>query len=86
MRYASYGIDLDFSVDPVFAPCIHDDYQNQGLASLAMAALLPILAQANINSLVLMGGTQAPNLVARNFYKKFNFQALGEFYTEQPFE
>lgn len=78
-RYASYGIDLDFSVDPVFAPCIHDGYQNQGLTSLAMAALLPILVQAKINSLVLMGGTQAPNLVARNFYKKFNFQAWVNF-------
>ena len=81
-RYLSYGIDLDFSVDPVFAPCIHDQYQSQGLASLAMQALLQILGKTAIRSLVLMGGTQLPNAVARNFYKKFDFQELGEFYTK----
>jgi RimJ/RimL family protein N-acetyltransferase len=81
-RYLSYGINLDFSVDPVFAPCIHDQYQSQGLASLAMQALLQNLSKTAIRSLVLMGGTQLPNLVARNFYKKFDFQELGEFYTK----
>ncbi|MFT6909959.1 MAG: GNAT superfamily N-acetyltransferase [Oleiphilaceae bacterium] len=81
-RYLSYGIDLDFSVDPVFAPCIHDKYQSQGVASLAMKALLHVLDKSKIKSLVLMGGTQEPNVLARNFYKKFNFQELGEFYTD----
>jgi len=29
-----------------------------------------------------MGGTQEPNHLARNFYKKFGFQEEGEFYTD----
>ncbi|MGJ8693536.1 MAG: GNAT family N-acetyltransferase [Thalassotalea sp.] len=81
-RYAGYGVELNFSVDPVFAPCIHDDYQSQGVASLAMAALFLSLAKLPLRSLVLMGGTQAPNLLARHFYKKFNFKEFGEFYTD----
>lgn len=80
-RYSSYDIDLDFSLDPVFAPCIHDNYQSQGVASLAMDALIQTLDKSKVQSLVLMGGTQEPNTLARNFYKKFGFQEFGEFYT-----
>ncbi|MDC2888086.1 hypothetical protein [Psychrosphaera algicola] len=29
-----------------------------------------------------MGGTQEPNLLARNLYKKFGFVEIGEFYTD----
>lgn len=81
-RYSSYGIDLNFSIDPVFAPCIHDEYQGQGIASFALKALLQALDKSKVKSLVLMGGTQELNTLARHFYKKFDFQELGEFYTE----
>lgn len=81
-RYQSYQILLDSAVDPVFAPCIADDYQNQGVASQAMTALIEVLRQRQVRSLVLMGGTQAPNTLARRFYKKFGFEELGGFYTE----
>jgi RimJ/RimL family protein N-acetyltransferase len=81
-RYASYGIDLDFNIDPVFAPCIADNYQGQGIASQAWKAVRETLKNQNIRSLVLMGGTQAPNIQARNFYKKFGFEECGEFFTE----
>lgn len=80
-RYLAYGIDLDFTNEPVFAPCIGDDYQNQGVASYAMEAILDIAKQRGLKSLVLMGGTQAPNLLARKFYLKFGFKEYGEFFT-----
>jgi diamine N-acetyltransferase len=81
-RYLNYGINLDFSCDPVFAPCISDKHQNQGIASLAMNAMLQIIDRSKVKSLVLMGGTQEPNVLARNFYKKFGFKELGEFHTD----
>lgn len=80
-RYLDYGIELDFSKEPVFAPCIGDDYQNQGVASYAMEAILDIAKERELKSLVLMGGTQAPNLLARQFYAKFGFKEYGEFFT-----
>jgi len=81
-RYSSYGINLDFSREPVFAPCISDKYQSQGIAGLAMNAMLQNIDKSQVNSLVLMGGTQEPNTRARNFYKKFGFKEYGEFYTD----
>lgn len=46
-----------------------------------MDALLKTIGEGTISSLVLMGGTQIPNSLARNFYKKFGFEELGGFYT-----
>jgi len=81
-RYEAYGVELDFAHDPVFAPCIADQYQSLGVASQAFSALIKTLIQQGVKSLVLMGGTQEPNHLARRFYKKFGFQELGEFYTD----
>ena len=81
-RYYSYGIQLQSELDPVFAPCIADEYQSQGIASQAMTALFGRLKERKIRSLVLMGGTQEPNIPAREFYKKFGFAECGEFYTD----
>lgn len=81
-RYEGYQVNLDFSVDPVFAPCIADGYQSLGVASQAMGLLVENLAESSVRSLVLMGGTQAPNHLARSFYQKFGFEEYGEFYTD----
>jgi len=80
-RYQTYQMDLDSTRDPVFAPCIADHYQSLGVASQAMAALIEGLTNEGIRSLVLMGGTQLPNHVARRFYRKFGFKEQGEFHT-----
>ena len=80
-RYASYDIALDFTKDPAFAPCIAERYQNLGVASQAMYVLIKDLSETGVNSLVLMGGTQEPNHLARSFYKKFGFEEQGAFYT-----
>ncbi len=81
-RYKEYGIELDERIDPVFAPCISDNYQNQGIASEAMKLLLNYARSKNLRSIVLMGGTQEPNKVAQSFYKKFGFKEYGRFYTD----
>lgn len=81
-RYDSYEVQLDFTRDPVFAPCIADKYQSFGVASQALAVLIEELTEQGIRSLVLMGGTQEPNLTARNFYTKFGFVEQGQFYTD----
>ena len=81
-RYCRYQLALDFSTDPVFAPCIADEYQSLGVASQAMGVLINTLTEKDLRSLVLMGGTQEPNQLARSFYRKFGFEELGEFYTD----
>lgn len=81
-RYDAYQIPLDFNKDPVFAPCIADKYQSLGVASQALKALINLLTEKGLRSLVLMGGTQEPNILARNFYKKFGFEEQGEFHTD----
>ncbi len=80
-RYKKYGIKIDHRVDPVFAPCIADKYQNQGIASKAMKFIVKFAKGKKLKSIVLMGGTQQKNVLARSFYKKFEFEEYGEFYT-----
>ncbi len=81
-RYRKSGIELDSRVDPVFAPCIADKYQNQGIAGEAMKILIDYAISKNLRSIVLMGGTQEPNILARSFYKKFGFKEYDIFYSD----
>ena len=77
----TYGIEIDHELDPVFAPCIADKYQNKGIAGKSMKYILDFAKNQNLRSLILMGGTQEPNKLAINFYKKFGFKEYGRFYT-----
>lgn len=81
-RYQKFGIELDSNFDPVFAPCIADRYQNQGVGSQAMIFILNYARSRKLRSIVLMGGTQESNMVARSFYKKFGFKEYSKFFTE----
>lgn len=81
-RYSKLGISLDFDVDPVFAPCIADNYQGMGLASDVMPHLLTWAKSKKLRSIVLMGGTQEPNERARKFYNKFGFKEYSRFFTQ----
>ena len=80
-RYKKYGVNIDSRVDPVFAPCIADNYQNQGIATKAMKFILEYAMEKKLKSIVLMGGTQQANMLAKSFYKKLGFEEYGEFYT-----
>lgn len=81
-RYCTHGIELNSKLDPVFAPCIADAYQNKGIASGAMKILINYAKSINLRSIVLMGGTQEPNLLAQGFYKNFGFKEYSRFYTD----
>ncbi len=81
-RYKGYGIELNSAADPVFAPCIADGYQNRGIARGAMHAIIDYARSKGVRRLVLMGGTQEPNILARAFYSKSGFREYGTFYTE----
>lgn len=81
-RYGKQGIALAQGLDFLFAPSVHDDWQNKGLASLAMPYILEICRAWGAHSLVLMGGTQATNARAIFFYEKFGFTRHGGYQTE----
>ena len=81
-RYREQGIDLSKGKHPMFAPSIADDYQNTGLASLAMPAIIKAAKELGAKSLVLMGGTQATNKRAITFYEKFGFKHVCDFETK----
>ena len=81
-RYAAQGVPLEPGRDWMFAPSVADDWQDQGLATLAMPHLLAIARTGGARSLVLMGGTQATNARAIRFYEKVGFLRCGGYQTE----
>lgn len=81
-RYASFGIELKPARDPLFAPCISDQYQNTGISSLVMPKIIDYLKSRESKSLVLLGGTQETNTLGINFYKKWGFEECGSYMTE----
>lgn len=81
-RYQQKNISLSSNLDPVFAPCIADKQQNSGLASQAMLLIIQIAQNRTLRRIVLMGGTQESNLLARSFYRKFGFKEYSTFYTD----
>lgn len=81
-RYSHFGIQLKSGRDYMFAPSVSDDFQNKGIASLAMPHLIKLARESGAKSLVLMGGTQATNARAIAFYEKFGFGRYGGYPTE----
>jgi GNAT superfamily N-acetyltransferase len=81
-RYAAQGIDLQDGLDPLFAPCIADNFQGSGCASLVMPLIIRAAQERGARSLVLMGGTQAGNAQAIRFYREFGFVQHGGYQTE----
>lgn len=81
-RYAAQGIALQDGLDPLFAPCIADDFQGSGCASLVMPLIIHAAQERGARSIVLMGGTQADNARAIRLYQKFGFIHHGGYQTE----
>ena len=81
-RYSRFGIALKSGKDYRFAPSVADDFQNKGVASLAMTHLVNLARESGVRSFVLMGGTQATNARAIAFYEKFGFKRFGGYQTE----
>jgi diamine N-acetyltransferase len=80
-RYRVQGIELSSGIDFLFAPSIADAWQGRKVASHAMPALIEFAKAAGARSLVLMGGTQATNVAAVAFYRKFGFTSHGGYHT-----
>ena len=80
-RYRGYGIKLQDNKDCMFAPCIADAYQDQGLAGVSMNYILRHCRLKDYRSLVLLGGTQESNPRAIHFYEKFGFELRGGYQT-----
>jgi diamine N-acetyltransferase len=81
-RYSRFGISLKSGQDYTFAPSVADEFQNKGIASLAMPHLINLARKSGAKSLVLMGGTQATNTRAVAFYEKFGFRRFGGYQTD----
>lgn len=80
-RYATFGIELTPQQDVFFAPCISDQLQNLGIASLVMPQLISYCQQRKCQSIVLLGGTQETNTLGINFYKKWGFIECGSYFS-----
>jgi len=78
-RYAQAGYPLDPQADCMVAPSVADTYQDRGLGSVMMAALIQVARRLGRRRIVLMGGTQATNHRAIHFYAKCGFCTIGEF-------
>jgi GNAT superfamily N-acetyltransferase len=78
-RYQAQGIALDPALDCTVAPSVADAYQNQGLGTPMLQALIQTARQQGRRYMVLMGGTQASNARAIHFYEKLGFQHLIRF-------
>lgn len=81
-RYATFEINLRAGIDPFFAPCISDSYQNLGISSLAMPKIIDYVKLRCCESLVLLGGTQETNTLGISFYKKWGFTPCGSYFSD----
>ena len=79
VRCSQYGLQFDESAVCTLAPSVADMWQNAGLGSAMMRALIPLLGQIGYSQLVLWCGTQAGNKRAIHFYEKCGFRRLGVF-------
>ncbi|MBN2181790.1 MAG: GNAT family N-acetyltransferase [Sedimentisphaerales bacterium] len=81
-RYRQFGVNLKSNQDILFAPCILDEYQNKGLASQVMMILIQHAKEKRMRSIVLMGGTQETNIIAKKLYEKYGFKKYGGYQTD----
>eukprot|EP01121_Diplochlamys_sp_Union-15-3_P022413 TRINITY_DN9533_c0_g1_i4.p1 TRINITY_DN9533_c0_g1~~TRINITY_DN9533_c0_g1_i4.p1 ORF type:complete len:204 (-),score=22.48 TRINITY_DN9533_c0_g1_i4:92-703(-) len=78
-RYESYGISLNEKYDCRWGPCVRDDVQGKGLASLLMPATFDIARRFGKKRMILWGGVYPDNYAAVKFYKRHGFRTVGEF-------
>jgi diamine N-acetyltransferase len=82
-RYRDLGIPLDPTTDVALAPCVADEYQNQGLGGEVIRHVLGVAKALGRKRMILWGGVQARNTRAIHFYEKWGFRKAGEFLTDQ---
>jgi len=80
-RFKNYGIELKEGCHARFGPCLRDDYQGRGIASLVMRDMKEIARGFGAQHIILWGGVIASNGPAIAFYSKEGFRQLGVFHT-----
>ena len=85
-RYQSYGIALDERSDCRFGPCLADNYQDRGLGSQLLPAMLDIAHRFGKQRMILWGGVLADNARAIRYYEKNGFRLLGKFHNDMDEE
>jgi diamine N-acetyltransferase len=78
-RYAMAGLSLDPALDCTVAPSVADAYQNLGIGSPCLGALIHIARDLGRRVMVLLGGVQATNERAVHVYRKHGFETVGSF-------
>jgi ribosomal protein S18 acetylase RimI-like enzyme len=79
-RFLAYGLVLDAITDCTFAPSVADLWQSSGVGSIMFQSITADLKQRGVRRIFLWGGVQAENERAVNYYKKFGFRSLGQFF------
>ena len=85
-RYQGYDIALDERVDCRFGPCLADNYQDRGLGSQLLPAMLDIAHRFGKQRMILWGGVLADNARAIRYYEKNGFRLLGKFHNDMDEE
>jgi len=78
-RLQSYGIALDHSTDCTLAPSVADEWQSCGIGNQMFHFIHSNLQEKGMKRIILWGGVQADNEKAINFYKRNNFETVGQF-------
>ena len=81
-RFSNYQLILGHERDYTLAPSVADDYQSQGVGSMMMEYICNELKSNGADKIILWGGVQESNKIARRYYRKFGFQVLGQFDTD----
>ena len=63
------------------APSVRDDLQSKGIGSAMMTFVVDIARSLGKRRMILQGGVQERNTLARHFYEKHGFLRAGEFKT-----
>ena len=80
-RFKSYGIELEEGCHARFGPCLRDDYQGKGIASLVMPHMKECARTFGARHIILWGGVIQSNRPAIAFYSKEGFREWGVFHT-----
>lgn len=78
-RLNAYNLNYNEDLMCRFGPCLADEYQGKGIASIIFPYIKDIASKTGHTSILLWGGVLKRNDKAINYYKAKGFKLLGEF-------
>jgi GNAT superfamily N-acetyltransferase len=78
-RFVSYGYPADATTDCRFGPCVRDECQGRGLATLLLPPTLDTARRFGQKRIFLWGGVLQSNRRAIRFYQRAGFIEIGRF-------